>query len=152
MDFVWSALNDAAVGLVVDDVGELGVAEHSAAEEARLAGRERTVGVDADNINRRAIQVCRFAIDNRILLSVHRDTEFIVLTLRNVQAFAFADARVDAVCLASRRAVVAGAHDNMVFHNNGAVAAPEACCPPPDSLRDIKEICRPIRALLYFCQ
>ena len=148
MNLIRPAFDDAAVGLVVDDLRELCVAEHAAAEEAGLAARERAVGVDADDVDRRAFHRGRVGVDDSILLGMDGDAEFVVLAFRDVQALALADAGVDAVRLAARRAVVARADDDVVFDDDGAVAAAQAGRAAADSTRDVEEVCRPVGTVL----
>lgn len=148
MNLVRPAFDDAAVGLVVDDLRELCVAEHAAAEEAGLAARERAVGVDADDVDRRTVHGGWVGVDDGVLFGVDGDAELVVPAFRDVQALALADAGIDAVGFAARCAVVARADDDVVFDDDGAVAAAQAGRAAADSTRDVKEVCRPVRTVL----
>ena len=148
MNLIRPAFDDAAVGLVVDDLRELCVAEHAAAEEAGLAARERAVGVDADDVDGRAFHRGRVGVDDGVLLGMDGDAKLVVLAFRDMQALALADAGVDAVGLAARCAVVARADDNVVFDDDGAVAAAQAGRAAADGTRDVEEVCRPVGTVL----
>ena len=123
MDLVGAAAHDTAIRLIVDDLGELGIAQHAAAEQARLARGEAAVGVDADDVDRRPLHRGGVGVDDGVLLGVDGHAELVVLSLRHMEALALTVARVDAVGLAARRAVVARADDDLVLDDDGAVAA-----------------------------
>ena len=150
MNFVRPALDDAAVRLVIDDVRELCVAQHPAAEEAGLAGRERAISIDADDVDRGAVHGGGVGVDDGVLLGVDGDAELVVLAFRHVQTLALAEAGVDAVCFAARRTVVAGADDDVVFDDDRAVAAAQARRTAADGARDVEEVRGPVGTLLFF--
>ena len=149
VDLVGAAAHDTAIRLVVDDLGEFGIAQHAAAEQARLARCETAVSVDADDVDRRAFHRRGVGIDDGVLLGVDGHAELIVLPLRHVEALALTVARVDAVGLAARRAVVARADDDLVLDDDGTVAAAQAGRAAADGLSAVEEVFRPVGTMLF---
>ena len=81
---------------------------------------------------------------------MHSHAKLIILALRHMQALALADAGVDTIRLAARRAVVARADDDLIFYDNRAVLPPKTRRAPPDRFRNIEKILRPVWTRLRF--
>ena len=77
------------------------------------------------------------------------DAELVVLPLRHVEALALAVARIDAVGLTARRAIVARADDDLVLDDDCAVTASQAGRAAADGLGDVEEVFRPVGTLLF---
>ena len=84
--------------------------------------------------------------DDGIRLRMHRAAHLIPLSPRNVQLLADADAAVDAVFAAARRAVVAARDNLVVVHDDCAVTAPQAGAALQNGLRNVQIIIFFVRA------